>query len=56
MTIWGRYNNGKKEKIDTTSTKREANYLVGEYQLAFGKGWKIWVGKEENKCQDTMYS
>ena len=43
--IWGEYE-GKKEKIDRAKTEHEANYLVGEYRLAFGKGWKIWWKKK----------
>ena len=31
------------EKLDTTKDKQEANYLLGEYRLAFGKDWKIWM-------------
>ena len=33
---------GTKEVIDTAETTEEAEYLVGEYRLAFGKGWNIY--------------
>lgn len=46
MTIWGKYK-GKVEKIDTC-TKSDAVYLVGEYRLAFGTGWVIWVGRKSD--------
>jgi hypothetical protein len=60
ITIWGRSKAGK-EKIDQASNKKEANYLVGEYQMAYGKGWTIWAGKEEDRIggyikeQDRMF-
>lgn len=43
--IYGMYR-GKAEKIDTTSTQREANYLAREYQLAFGREWVIFTAKK----------
>lgn len=27
----------------------EADYLVGEYRMAFGPGWAIWKEKEDNE-------
>lgn len=38
--IIGRYQ-GESEVIDTADTKQEAEYLVGEYRLAYGAGWSI---------------
>ena len=32
----------REEIIDTAQDEEEANYLVEEYKLAFGKGWKIF--------------
>jgi hypothetical protein len=43
MTIWGRYQDGPAEKVDTCA-KRSAAYLLREYRMAFGAGWKLWVG------------
>ncbi len=40
--IMGRSEYGK-EEIDTADTLTEANRLAGEYRLAFGAGWSIWV-------------
>ena len=38
--IMGTYKN-KKEILDTTEDESTANYLVREYQLAFGSNWKV---------------
>jgi hypothetical protein len=46
MTIWGKYKNKPIEKIDQASNQRDADYLVGEYRLAFGRDWIIWAGKK----------
>lgn len=49
--IWGKYR-GEIERIDQASNEKEAQYLVGEYRLAFGKDWKIWSGrKKDEPCQ-----
>lgn len=40
--IMGRYR-GKVEEIDRCDTQQEAIYLRGEYLLAFGRGWQIWI-------------
>jgi hypothetical protein len=34
--------NGKIEVIDECDTEFEANFLVGEYLMAFGSDWSIW--------------
>jgi hypothetical protein len=49
ISIWGYLKQtGKSEVIDHTSSQRSADYLVGEYQLAFGKGWIVWSGKKSD--------
>ncbi|MGV7234640.1 MAG: hypothetical protein ACQ9ET_00135 [Nitrosomonadaceae bacterium] len=40
-TIKGIYN-GQIEDIDTAKTKKEANQLVKEYRMAFGREWTIF--------------
>ena len=40
--IMGRYE-GSTEEIDTAATKHEAEYLLGEYALAFGPAWALWI-------------
>lgn len=47
ISIWGRYKNNKPEVVDRASSEREANYLVGEYRMAFGKDWTIWSGRRD---------
>ncbi len=54
ITIWGRLQGKEKEKIDQACNKKEAKYLVGEYQLSFGKDWVIWAGKEDKIKEDKM--
>lgn len=39
--IIGKYG-ASSEEIDTAKDLQEANYLVGEYQLAYGKDWQVW--------------
>lgn len=46
ISIWGKYKDGKPERLDQASSDREAMRLLGEYQLAFGKDWSIWKGKK----------
>lgn len=43
VTIWGKYKNNPPEVIDR-ATKKQAEYLVGEYRIAFGKDWIVWAG------------
>lgn len=49
ITIWGKYR-GITEKIDTAPDQRTADYLVREYQMAYGHTWQVWSGKKgDNK-------
>jgi hypothetical protein len=41
---------GQRETIDTASTRKEAEYLRAEYQMAYGREWSIaiqGVGKDK---------
>jgi hypothetical protein len=40
--IMGNYE-GTTEEVDSTDDKKEAIRLRGEYQLAFGSSWSVWV-------------
>ncbi len=42
IRIRGEYQ-GKKETVDTATSARDAYYLLREYQIAFGKGWRLWI-------------
>lgn len=33
----------ERQEVDTAETKQEAEYLVGEYALAYGTDWNVWV-------------
>lgn len=46
--IMYRYN-GKVEEIDCTESKTEAEYMLSEYRLAFGKSGNIWVKESCDK-------
>lgn len=57
ISIWFRYEGKKPEKIDSASTQREADFLVGEYTMAFGCGYrqdrhgkdKVWAGRRDQE-------
>lgn len=52
ISIWGRYKDRKPEVIDRATNKRDAAYLAGEYRLAFGKDWKVWLGRRDEEPHD----
>ena len=33
------------EEIDEADTQEDADYLLGEYRLAYGPGSKLWIKK-----------
>jgi hypothetical protein len=55
ISIWGRYRGNRPEVIDRASNERQANYLLGEYMMAYGacpgqhahKDWKLWAGRRD---------
>ena len=51
VSIWGKYR-GNVEKIDESSRDNGAAFLVREYQMAFGKDWKIWAGRKKDEPHD----
>jgi hypothetical protein len=59
ISIWGRYRDNKPEVIDRASDQRQAEYMLGEYMLAFGaypgqchhKDWKLWAGRRDAEPQ-----
>ena len=48
MNIWVRFKGRQPEKVDTC-TPKNAGYLVGEYQLAYGRDCVVWAGR---KCDE----
>lgn len=48
--IWGKYQ-GRTEKIDEFTSKKEAERCLGEYQMAYGVNWKLWLGKKSEEPQ-----
>ena len=49
ISIWGRLKNREPEVLDHAGGKDAATYLVVEYKMAFGSGWKIWAGKKNEE-------
>jgi len=49
ISIWGRYLRKSPEVIDRATSHNGATYLVGEYQLAFGRDWVIWAGRRDEE-------
>jgi hypothetical protein len=39
--IIGKYKNFPKEVVDTAEDRKEANYLLSEYRLAYGSEWSL---------------
>jgi hypothetical protein len=49
MKIWAFYKQTGKTELVDTCTKKDACYLVHEYQLAFGRDCVVWSGlKRDN--------
>jgi len=46
--IWGRYEGRAPEVIDTVAPGAAAR-LLGEYRLAFGAGWTLWLGRRDDE-------
>ena len=53
--IKGKYKGMAWEEIDTTDTKKDLNYLLGEYHLAYGSGWKFKTSRREVKIKGRLY-
>lgn len=49
--IRGSYLGMPKEDIDTADTLTEARYLKGEYKLAFGTDWNLYIEKRREKIE-----
>ncbi len=48
INIWGKYLTHRPEVLDTADTLKDAAYLMREYQLAFGRDWRVWVGRRKD--------
>jgi hypothetical protein len=40
--VMGQLGSRAPERLDTADNEHNAEYLVGEYKMAFGPKWKIW--------------
>jgi hypothetical protein len=50
MKIWGRYLNNAPECIDDIP-KNDAQHCLYEYKMAFGREWKLWIGRRKDEPQ-----
>lgn len=48
IKIWGRYKSYAPEVIDEADSEKEANFMVGEYRIAFGKDYLVWAGRKRD--------
>lgn len=44
--IMGKYKSLPAEEIDEAEDISNAEYLLGEYRLAYGCDWRVWYEKE----------
>ena len=51
--IYSAYKNLEKEEIDTSDSRREAEYLTSEYRMAFGSTFTMWY-EEVNYTSDEV--
>ena len=47
ISIWYQQPGQKPEVVDRASNLQEANYLLGEYRLAFGPKAIVWAGRKD---------
>ncbi len=45
--IMGAYR-GEREEIDSADTIESARYLLGEYRMAYGADWRLWIRRERD--------
>ncbi len=51
--IMGSYKGRNAEVLDTASTPQEAQYLKGEYIMAYGQDFKIWIEDESGEINEA---
>jgi len=48
--IMGQYEGGEPEEIDEADGgDNTAEYLLAEYRMAYGAGWRLWVAKKREE-------
>lgn len=53
--IKGKYKNMRAERLDTASTERQAMVLAGEYAMAYGSDFTIWVEEPRRRGQKQAW-
>lgn len=48
INIWGKYKKAAPEIIDTAESMKDAEHLVGEYRIAYGRDWLVWYGRRKD--------
>lgn len=48
----GKYQ-GRTEEIDSCDTPEDANIMLAEYEMAFGRGWTLWIKMDCQACDGT---
>jgi len=53
ISIWAQAKGTGKppEKVDDASSEKQAQYLAGEYQMAFGPSFIVWAGRKDQQPQ-----
>lgn len=51
--IMGSYKGREAEELDTASTPQEAQYLKGEYVMAYGQDFKVWIEDESGEVNEA---
>lgn len=46
FVVLGRYKDGEEEQVDQAETQREAEFLLGEYQVAYGRDWTLRISEQ----------
>jgi hypothetical protein len=47
--IMGTYPGGEREEVDFAETRDEAEYLLGEYAMAFGPEWQLEIEEVDDE-------
>jgi hypothetical protein len=49
--IMGKYLDFDEEEIDEAEDEEDADYLLKEYEMAYGFGWKLWKKEKDDDVE-----
>lgn len=52
IKVWGRYKKLPPEVLDDAVDQKDADYLVNEYRMAYGKDWIVWSGRKKDGTEE----